>query len=96
MSTAVAEAYQIVGKGKIEPGYDADLVLVDWVTEKTVDRQDLQTKCGWSPFEGWRLTGWPVITIVNGNVVYNGRAPQGEQFNATLRGKALQFRSDQG
>ena len=96
MSTAVAEAYQIVGKGKIEPGYDADLVLVDWVTEKTVDRQDLQTKCGWSPFEGWRLTGWPVITIVNGNVVYNGRAPHGEQFNATLRGKALQFRSDQG
>ncbi len=86
MSTAPAAAYGIPNKGKIEPGYDADLVLVDMQTYAPVRREDLQTKCGWSPFEGWELTGWPVITIVGGQVVYDHG-----QFNLEVRGQALQF-----
>lgn len=86
MSTAVAQAYQIQNKGLIEPGYDADLVLVDLTTYRPVLREELQTKCGWSPFEGWTLTGWPVITIVGGQVVYDrGR------IDTKVRGKALEF-----
>jgi len=50
MSTAVARAYNIPNKGLIEPGYDADLVLVDLTTYRPVRREELQTKCGWSPF----------------------------------------------
>jgi dihydroorotase len=70
MSAAVAKAYKIPNKGAIGPGYDADLVLVDLNTYRPVLREELQTKCGWSPFEGWNLTGWPAITIVGGKVVY--------------------------
>lgn len=89
LSTNVAAAYGIANKGKIAPGYDADLVLVDWEHYHPVRREDLQTKCGWSPFEGWELTGWPQVTIVGGQIVYN----QG-QFNEQARGKALQFLAD--
>ena len=86
MSTAVAKAYQIPHKGAIAPGYDADLVLVDLDTYRPVKREELQTKCGWSPFEGWNLTGWPVVTIVGGQVVY-----ERGKLNTQVRGKALRF-----
>jgi dihydroorotase len=86
MSSAVAVAYGIPLKGRIEPGWDADLVLVDLETYQPVRREDLQTKCGWSPFEGWNLTGWPVVTIVGGQVVYDRG-----QFNESVRGTPLVF-----
>lgn len=86
MSTAVARAYNIPNKGLIEPGYDADVVLVDLSTYRPVLREELKTKCGWSPFEGWILTGWPVITMVGGQVVYD----RGD-IDTSVRGQALRF-----
>lgn len=86
MSTAVAKAYKIPNKGKIEVGYDADLVLVDLENYYPVLREEVLSKCGWSPFEGWELTGWPEYTIVGGKVVYeNGKV------NPEVRGQALRF-----
>jgi dihydroorotase len=86
MSRNVARAYEIAHKGEICEGWDADLVLVDLKTYKPVLRAELLTKCGWSPFEGWNLTGWATTTIVNGEVVFaNGNV------NTQVRGKALQF-----
>ena len=86
MSAAVAQAYKIPNKGQIAPGYDADIVLVDLSTYRPVLREELQTQGGWSPFEGWTLTGWPVVTIVGGQVAYD----RGE-IDTTVRGQALQF-----
>lgn len=86
MSTNVAQAYGIPNKGAIATGFDADLVLVDLHTYRPVLREDLQTKCGWSPFEGWELTGFPVLTIVGGKVVY-----EKGKLNTEVRGEALQF-----
>lgn len=43
-----------------------DLVLVDLACTKTVENAKLKTKCGWSPFAGTTLTGWPIYTILNG------------------------------
>ena len=86
MSTAVAKAYGIPQKGAIAPGYDADLVLVDLDNYHPVLREEVQTKCGWSPFEGWNLTGWPVYTIVGGQVVY-----EKGKLNKEVRGQALTF-----
>ena len=86
MSTAPAKAYGIPNKGVIVPGYDADLVLVDWHNYKPVLREEIQSKCGWSPFEGWNLTGWPVMTIVGGQIAYKKG-----QFNTEVRGQALSF-----
>lgn len=86
MSTAVAKAYGMTNKGLIAPGYDADLILVDLETYRPVKREELQTKCGWSPFEGWNLTGYPVVTIVGGQVVY-----EYGKLHTNLRGRALTF-----
>lgn len=86
MSTAVAKAYRIPNKGAIAPGYDADLVLVDLNNYHPVQRADLQTKCGWSPFEGWNLTGFPVVTIVGGQVAYDHGS-----LNTNVQGQALRF-----
>jgi dihydroorotase len=86
MSAAVAKGYNIPNKGAIAPGYDADLVLVDLNTYHPVLREELLTKCGWSPFEGWNLTGWPVVTIVGGQIVY-----ERGKVNTQVRGKALSF-----
>jgi dihydroorotase len=86
MSKNVAKAYGIADKGEIRVGWDADLVLVNLKDYKPVLREELLTKCGWSSFEGWNLTGWPVVTIIGGKVVYaNGKV------NEQVRGMALQF-----
>jgi dihydroorotase len=65
-----AVIFGIKDKGFIREGYDADLVIVDmdFVQEVSADR--LFTKSKWSPFEGMNLKGWPVMTIVNGNIVF--------------------------
>lgn len=86
MSTNVAKGFGIPNKGAIAPGLDADLVLVDLDNYRPVLREEMLSKCGWSPFEGWNLTGWPVYTIVGGQVAYeNG------QVNESVRGRALRF-----
>ncbi len=86
MSSAVAKTYRIPNKGAIQPGYDADLVLVDLDTYHPVKREEVVSKCGWNSFEGWNLTGWAVMTIVGGQVAYDHG-----QLNPNVRGKALQF-----
>lgn len=45
-----------------------DVVLIDMNNEREVKRENLKTKCGWSPFEGWQLKGWPVYTVLKGKV----------------------------
>lgn len=86
MAANVAKFFGIPRKGAIAPGFDGDLVLVDLDTYRPVSRDRLLSKCGWSPFEGWELTGWPVVTIVGGQVVYeNGRV------NGQVRGRPLSF-----
>jgi dihydroorotase len=45
-----------------------DYVLVDLNKEKTIDEHSLKTKCGWSPYAGRKLQGWPVYTILKGKV----------------------------
>ena len=89
MSAAVAKAYKIPNKGKIAPGFDADLVLVDLDNYRPVVREEMVTKCGWSPFEGWNLTGWPVVTVVGGKVVF-----EKGKLDTTVRGEALTFDAD--
>lgn len=78
MSDGPARIWDIVGKGRIEPGYDADLVLVDMAEEREVRNEDQRCKCGWTPWHGTRLRGWPVRTWVGGRTVFaDGRvAPE--------------------
>ncbi len=66
-----AIVFGMKNKGFLKEGFDADLTIIDLNKEKKVNGKELFTKCKWSPFEGRVLKGWPKITIVNGQIVYN-------------------------
>lgn len=66
--------YRLKAKGFLKRGYDADIVLVDLKREKRVSNSELFTKCGWSPFHGRELRGWPVATFVRGQLAYQDGA----------------------
>ena len=66
-----AKRFGLDGRGEIEEGNFADIIVVDMKLEKEVKREEQHTKCGWSPYEGMVLRGWPVMTFVNGKLVYD-------------------------
>jgi dihydroorotase len=68
-STGPARIYGIAGKGRIAFGYDADLTLVDLKARRTIREAWIASRCGWTPFDGMTITGWPIATIVRGQVV---------------------------
>lgn len=70
MCDAPARVWGLVGKGRIEVGYDADLAIVDLNISKTISNESQFTKSRWSPWAGQSLTGWPVQTIVGGRTVF--------------------------
>tara|TARA_Y100001970_G_scaffold206822_1_gene251879 strand:+ start:77 stop:1396 length:1320 start_codon:yes stop_codon:yes gene_type:complete len=78
--------YKIKNKGFIKEGYDADITIVDMNKEKIVSGKNMQSKCGWSAFDGKNIKGWPIITIVNGNIVY-----ENEVINDQFLGRQVQF-----
>ncbi|MBS3175897.1 amidohydrolase family protein, partial [Candidatus Woesearchaeota archaeon] len=65
-----AKIFGIKNKGLLKEGYDADLVIISMRKRKKVDNAALRTKCGWSPFHGTMLQGWPILTMVNGKVIF--------------------------
>ncbi|MBY0452016.1 MAG: dihydroorotase, partial [Bdellovibrionaceae bacterium] len=56
-------------KGRIAVGYDADFTVVDLKKEKTIENKWIASKCGYTPFDGFKVTGWPTHTIVRGQIV---------------------------
>ena len=71
MSENTAEIFGLKNKGKIAVGYDADLVIVDITTEEIISQENVISKCGWTPYEGFEKGGKILTTIVRGNVVFN-------------------------
>ena len=67
-SAGPARIYNIASKGRIALGYDADVTLVDLKAHRTIRREWMATKSGWTPFEGKEIRGWPMATIVRGQV----------------------------
>lgn len=80
---APAQLFDVHGRGFLREGYAADLVLVD-DTPFTVQRADVLSKCGWSPFEGTTFRSRIASTWVNGELVWDGRQlvgkPQGQRL----------------
>ena len=70
MCNEPARIWHVPNKGRIEVGYDADLVLVDMNKEDTVLDSAQVSKCGWSAWHGTNLKGWPVRTWVMGQEVF--------------------------
>ncbi len=82
--------YNIAGKGRIAVGYDADFSIVDLKLKREITGDWLASKCGWSPFEGLTVTGWPRATILRGSIVMRedeirgGPIGQAVRFGETL------------
>jgi dihydroorotase len=78
--------FGLVGKGRIALGYDADFTIVDLKKQWTVGSQWLASRCGWSPFEGMKLTGKAMGTIVRGH-----RVMWEDSLANAAQGEALRF-----
>lgn len=76
--------YQIERRGFIREGYSADLTVVDLNSPWTVSKENILSKCGWSPLEGTTFHSSVTHTFVNGNLVYNNG-----QFEEENRGQSL-------
>ncbi|MCZ2156008.1 MAG: dihydroorotase [Bryobacterales bacterium] len=85
-SAGPARIFGIARKGRIARGYDADFAIVDLKRADTLRREWIASKCGWSPYEGEEFRGWPVHTILRGEVVVRDGALQG-----TPGGRAVEF-----
>jgi dihydroorotase len=76
-----ARVYGVVGKGRLAAGYDADFTLVDMKRRRRIENSWIVSPCGWTPFDGMAITGWPVGTIIRGRTVMRDDelvgAPQG-------------------
>ncbi len=77
MSAGPARVYGVAGKGRIAAGYDADFTVVDLAARRTITNDWIASPCGWTPFDGQVVTGWPAMTIVRGRVVMRDGAVQG-------------------
>ena len=66
----------IARKGRIAEGYDADFTIVDLKARRTITNDWIESRCGWTPYDGMTVQGWPVGTIVRGTRVDVGRQPR--------------------
>ena len=88
MCAGPARVYGAVSKGRLAAGYDADFTIVDMKMQRRIEESWIVSPCGWTPFAGMDITGWPVATIIRGHVVMRDDAVVGEPL-----GKLVSFRN---
>lgn len=82
--------FGIAAKGRIAAGYDADFTIVDLQRRETITDASMASKCGWTPYDGVTVTGWPIGTIVRGVVVmWDGELTTASQGEAVRFEEAL-------
>ncbi len=78
--------FGIVGKGRIAAGYDADFTIVDMKRTETIRDGWIASRAAWTPYDGKRVTGWPVGTVIRGKrVMWEG------ELTAPSQGEAVRF-----
>lgn len=81
--------FGITGKGRLAVGYDADFTIVDLKRRRTILDEEQATRCGWTPFHGRTVTGWPIGTIIRGRrAMWEGEAlgpPSGAPVRFDIR-----------
>ena len=83
--------FGIAGKGRLAEGWDGDLTVVDLKKKRTLRNQDMATRSGWTPFDGMEVTGWPVATIIRGNIVMRD-----DEVVAPALGRPVRFQETLG
>jgi dihydroorotase len=69
VSAGPARIWSLAGKGRIAPGYDADLSIVDLAAERRIESRWIASKVGWTIYDGILARGWPLATVVRGRIV---------------------------
>ncbi|MSO64389.1 MAG: dihydroorotase [Alphaproteobacteria bacterium] len=82
--TGPVRAFGILGKGRIAVGNDADFTVVDVAARRRIEASWIASKCGWTPYDGKTVTGWPIMTIIRGRIVMRDGAVQGSPQGAPL------------
>jgi dihydroorotase len=88
LAAGPARVFGAVGKGRIAAGYDADFTLVDLGARRRIENAKMATPCGWTPFDGITVTGWPVMTVLRGEI-----AMRDDEVLGPPRGRLVSFRS---
>ena len=60
--------FKIQNKGFIKKDFDADLTIIDLEKITEIKNEKIESKCGWSPFDGYKFKGTPIATIINGKI----------------------------
>ncbi|WP_407527100.1 dihydroorotase [Methylobacterium oryzisoli] len=85
-SAGPQRAFGLARKGRLALGYDADVTVVDLKRRETITNAWIASRCGWTPYDGTEVTGWPIGTIVRGEVVmWDG------SLETPSRGEAARF-----
>lgn len=84
-SAGPARIYGIAGKGRVAVGYDADFTIVDLKANRRISNMWIASRCGWTPFDGMKVAGWPIMTMVRGRVVMRDDQLVGEAAGAPVR-----------
>ena len=87
MCAGPARVYGAVGKGRLAVGYDGDFTLVDLKRQRTIEESWIVSPCGWTPFAGMAVTGWPLATIIRGRLVM-----QDDEVLGSPTGRLVTFR----
>ena len=86
LSENTCKIYNIKNKGFIKKGYDADLTIVDLNKVIIIKNKNIASISGWSPYNGMKLKGSPVATIINGSI----KMIEGKIFDKP-NGKVIDF-----
>ena len=77
--------FSIQNKGYIKEGFDADLTVVDMNKKQIIKNELMATKCGWTPFHDMSIKGFPIATIINGEIVMSNGKIVIEGFGQPLK-----------
>jgi len=77
--------FGLADKGRIAEGYDADLTIVDLNARKTIRHEEMASRSGWTPFDGFEARGWPIATIIRGQAVMRDGALTGPAQGRPVR-----------
>lgn len=91
MCAGPARVYGVTGKGRLAAGYDADFTIVDMKKTRTIEESWIVSPCGWTPFAGQKVTGWPVMVVLRG-----GLAMREDEVLGTPRGRPVAFAEARG
>ena len=85
-SSNPSKIYGIKNKGFIKIGYDADLTIIDLNKINEIKNNWIASKSKWTPYDGIKVKGWPIFTIINGEV-----AMRNDELISKNHGKEVQF-----